>query len=281
MPESPSEPPRPTGLMAGVITYYRVSILAVVALLIAGVAAFVTMPRSEDPEFDTALGQVITLWPGVAARQVEDLVTRPLEEAVQGTKGVKLLESESSAGLSVISVKMSAGAVPSEVLDDVKARVKEVQRRLPAGVNEPLTIRRNTAMIPVALLSLSGGDDYAVLEQWAEHVEEEIEALDQISDVEIEALPERQIQVRADPQRLAQYRIPITRLHEAQATAPSRLLTATLDDAMAVDERPNMPATTYEWPNWSIALPQPIEKLKDSPIARGIARALRRRSRRR
>jgi 4-alpha-glucanotransferase len=73
----------------------------------------------------------------------------------------------------------------------------------------------------------------------------------------------------------------ITRLHEALAAAPSRLLTATLDDAMAVEERPNMPATTHQWPNWSIALPQPIEKLKGTPLARGIARALRRRPKRR
>jgi 4-alpha-glucanotransferase len=66
----------------------------------------------------------------------------------------------------------------------------------------------------------------------------------------------------------------ITRLHVALATAPSRLLTATLDDAMAVPERPNMPATTDEWPNWCIALPRPVETLRDSALARGIARAL-------
>jgi 4-alpha-glucanotransferase len=66
----------------------------------------------------------------------------------------------------------------------------------------------------------------------------------------------------------------ITRLHVALATAPSRLLTATLDDAMAVAERPNMPATTHQWPNWCIALPRPVETLKDSALARGIARAL-------
>jgi 4-alpha-glucanotransferase len=43
---------------------------------------------------------------------------------------------------------------------------------------------------------------------------------------------------------------------------------------MAVAERPNMPATTDEWPNWCIALPRPVETLKDSALARGIARAL-------
>jgi 4-alpha-glucanotransferase len=73
----------------------------------------------------------------------------------------------------------------------------------------------------------------------------------------------------------------IARLHASLATAPSRLLTATLDDAMAVPERPNMPATTYQWPNWSIALPEPIETLKSNRLAASIARALGRRTRRR
>jgi len=66
----------------------------------------------------------------------------------------------------------------------------------------------------------------------------------------------------------------ITSLHEALATAPSRILTATLDDAMAVQERPNMPATTTEWPNWSIALPSPIESLEKNVTAARIARSL-------
>jgi 4-alpha-glucanotransferase len=66
----------------------------------------------------------------------------------------------------------------------------------------------------------------------------------------------------------------IARVHEALAQAPSRVITATLDDAMAVEERPNMPATSDERPNWSLALPQPIETLEKSPLAQRIARAL-------
>ncbi len=66
----------------------------------------------------------------------------------------------------------------------------------------------------------------------------------------------------------------VVRVHEAMATAPSRILTATLDDAMLVTERPNMPATIAEWPNWSIALPEPIESLEKSRLAARIGRAL-------
>lgn len=69
----------------------------------------------------------------------------------------------------------------------------------------------------------------------------------------------------------------IVRVHEGLAHAPSRLLTATLDDAMGVEERPNMPATRDEWPNWSLALPAPIETLDRNPVAARIGRALRRR----
>jgi 4-alpha-glucanotransferase len=66
----------------------------------------------------------------------------------------------------------------------------------------------------------------------------------------------------------------IARVHEQLGRAPSRILTATLEDGMAVDERPNMPATNDEWPNWRLALPQPIETLADNPLADRIARAL-------
>jgi 4-alpha-glucanotransferase len=66
----------------------------------------------------------------------------------------------------------------------------------------------------------------------------------------------------------------VARLHESLAKAPSRILTATLDDAMAVEERPNMPATNDEWPNWRLALPRPIETLRTNRLANRIAKAL-------
>ena len=66
----------------------------------------------------------------------------------------------------------------------------------------------------------------------------------------------------------------IASLYGALAEAPSRIVTATLDDAMAVEERPNMPASGDQWPNWSLALPEPIESLETNSLARQIARGL-------
>ena len=62
--------------------------------------------------------------------------------------------------------------------------------------------------------------------------------------------------------------------HRLLAQAPSALVTATLEDALAVAERPNMPGTSLERPNWSIALPEPLERLEHHPLALAIARVL-------
>ena len=58
------------------------------------------------------------------------------------------------------------------------------------------------------------------------------------------------------------------------ARAPSRIITATLEDAQAMEKRPNMPGTIDQWPNWSLALPQDIEMMVEAELPRRIAKAL-------
>jgi 4-alpha-glucanotransferase len=64
--------------------------------------------------------------------------------------------------------------------------------------------------------------------------------------------------------------------HRALAAAPSLLVSGTLDDAIAVVERPNMPGTMTEWPNWCLALPLPLEEIESHPLANRVAAALQR-----
>jgi 4-alpha-glucanotransferase len=67
----------------------------------------------------------------------------------------------------------------------------------------------------------------------------------------------------------------IERTHQLLAQAPSAIVAATLEDALAVQQRPNMPATTSErWPNWSMALPESQEKLEHNTLVRAVAEAL-------
>ena len=68
----------------------------------------------------------------------------------------------------------------------------------------------------------------------------------------------------------------IRQAYAGLAEAPSTIVSATLEDALGVEERPNVPGTTTERPNWSIALPQPIEALEKDVDAATIAALLRR-----
>ena len=69
----------------------------------------------------------------------------------------------------------------------------------------------------------------------------------------------------------------ILRAHQLLAQAPSLVVTATLEDVLAVEERPNMPSTTTEWPNWSLALPISLEDMETLAFARAVAHTLKRR----
>jgi 4-alpha-glucanotransferase len=66
----------------------------------------------------------------------------------------------------------------------------------------------------------------------------------------------------------------VERTYRLLGEAPSMLVTATLEDACAVPERPNMPGTVTEWPNWSLALPLPLEELEARPLPAALGAAL-------
>ncbi|MGH9021717.1 MAG: hypothetical protein ACRDV9_01225, partial [Acidimicrobiia bacterium] len=66
----------------------------------------------------------------------------------------------------------------------------------------------------------------------------------------------------------------VTGAHAMLASAPSVLVTASLDDALGVEERPNHPGTVAEWPNWSLALPVALEELESHPLVLRVASCL-------
>jgi 4-alpha-glucanotransferase len=65
------------------------------------------------------------------------------------------------------------------------------------------------------------------------------------------------------------------RAHRRLSGAPPAVVTAALEDALGVHERPNMPGTIDQWPNWRLALPVPLDELPQHPLARRVAEALR------
>jgi multidrug efflux pump subunit AcrB len=112
------------------IRHRTIVITIVILLVIWGVFSFLTMPRREDPEFTIMTCVVTTRWDGASAEKVEQLVTDPLEEVLDGIEEVDVLRSTSTNGQSTIYVDLDESLSPSvvdQVWDKVRARVKNVE----------------------------------------------------------------------------------------------------------------------------------------------------------
>jgi 4-alpha-glucanotransferase len=87
---------------------------------------------------------------------------------------------------------------------------------------------------------------------------------------------ERRLRTRTQAEPGTPVDVVVERTYADLARAPCLLLAASLDDALAVEERPNMPTTVDEWPNWRLALPTPLEEIAQAHLSAAMAARLRR-----
>ncbi len=137
---------------------YRAIAIVLAALLVgSGIVAFLTMPRREDPEFTIRRCMIQTALPGVSAEQVEELVTFPIEEAVDGIDEVDRVISTTREGLSIVYVQVSDREPPGridDVWDEVRARVARLNPQLQRhGAQQPVidTDFGDTAVMMLAI----------------------------------------------------------------------------------------------------------------------------------
>ena len=113
-------------LAAFAMRYRPIVVTVTVLLMLWGVISVMTMPRREDPEYTVRTCVVSSAWPGAPAEQVEKLVTKPLEEAIDSIDDVDVVYSETNVGLSTIYVDAEDSVTATQidnVWDKVRARV--------------------------------------------------------------------------------------------------------------------------------------------------------------
>jgi multidrug efflux pump subunit AcrB len=220
---------RSPALITGVLRYYRISILVVAALLIAGAWSFVTLPRGEDPEFDAFDCRIVTTFMGADPETVESLVTRPIEDAVNELNDIKIVESTSIAGLSMFKITVRDETEPADVVEQIRQKVDEVAPDLPNHADQPIVMSYNTGEIPLTIVSIAGGDDYRALDRAAQRFRDALREVEGVSTVEIEGMPERTILVDVNNERLSQLRIPLAHIAEILRLENSSIPGGTLD----------------------------------------------------
>ncbi len=183
--------------------------LTIVILAVAGLSAFINLPRLEDPRIVGRFPLVIAPFPGASAERVEALIAEPLENALDEIEEIKTVQSTSRAGQAIISVEL-ADSVTAETRDDVFARVRTKIRSaassLPPGALEPLvddTLEPVAFTRTVALAWTGAGEPpMGVLYRLAEDLADALRSVPQTELVRVYGGVDEEITVLADPKRL-------------------------------------------------------------------------------
>lgn len=171
-------------------------------ILIAGVSAYINMPRESFPEVVIPQIYVGTPYPGNSAADIEKLITRPLEKEIKSISGIDKMTSTSVQGYSTIFIEFDFSISPEEALRKVKDKVDiakgdpDFPNDLPA---DPNVFEMNMSeMMPILNINLSG--DYSVdqLKEYAEYLEDKIEMLPEITEVDVRGVTEKEMKVNVD-----------------------------------------------------------------------------------
>lgn len=185
----------------------RLLILVVAAIVVAGLSAYQVLPRLEDPVLTNRFAMVTTVLPGASAQRVETLVTEKLEEAIREIEEVKLVESSSRAGFSMIMIELRDNVyLVDGVWSRVRDKIDDAKVEFPGGTLDPeFEVLKVGAFARIVALTWTQDDrpNYAVLRRHAEGLEELFRAIPGTDEVEVFGEPSEEIIVEMDAAKLA------------------------------------------------------------------------------
>jgi multidrug efflux pump subunit AcrB len=217
-------------LAAALFHQPRWLILGIALLLIAGVAAWSNLPRTEDPRITTRNATVITPLPGATAERVEALVTKKLEDGLREIAEIKTLESTSRGGVSLIAIELddSVDADNNEqIFAEIRNRLVEVERELPPEAGKPsLDDKRGAvAYSLIAAVVWNGPDEPQVtlLDRLSEELADRLRNLPGTEQVVRFGAASEEIRVTVDPDELAALGLTVAAVAERLAAADPKI----------------------------------------------------------
>lgn len=170
-----------------------------VLLVIFGIIQYNATPKEKFPEIVFPYFMIGTIHPGTSPADMENLVTRPIEKQLKGIDGVKQIVSNSIQDYSSIFIEFELSADEVQAYLDVKQAVDDARSELPTDLfQDPDISRIDLSEIPILFINLSGDIGLVKLKELAERLQDEIEALEEITRVDIAGALDREIQINVD-----------------------------------------------------------------------------------
>jgi multidrug efflux pump subunit AcrB len=179
----------------------------IITILISlyGLNKFNTLPREQFPDIVVPTISVSTVYFGNSPKDIENLVTRPIEKQLKSISGakVKKLQSTSQQDFSLIVVEFDTDIKTEIAKQKVKDAVDKAQTDLPNDLTSQPNVQEFAfSELPIMFVNISGNFDGIKLKSFADKMQDRIEEMKEVSRAEIVGAPEREIQINVDPVKM-------------------------------------------------------------------------------
>jgi multidrug efflux pump subunit AcrB len=216
----------PAGRLASSFAYSKLTPLLIIASLALGAFAVLALPREEEPQIVVPMIDVFVGLPGATPAEVEQRVTRPLEQLLWEVSGVEYVYSTSSAEQSMVVVRFAVGEDAPRALVLLNEKLAANGDRMPMGASAPLVKPRSIDDVPILAVTLWGeAYDDDQLRSLAAQLREAITEVPNVSEVTVIGGRPREITVEIDPARLASARLDPLAIAQALERANARTTT--------------------------------------------------------
>ena len=190
-----------------------VLIIILIAVFI-GTRSFISMPRSEDPQLSLPVYVITIAFPGTSPEDMENLIADPLEKALDELDDIQKIETKISEGILRISVEASFEIDRDDKFNEVQREVNSVRSELPDGIAffEVAQISPEDRVSFYVFALSTDNLSYKTLHDIAENFETDLDRIDGVNLISIEAYPERQVLITLDYQRMAMHGLSLTQI---------------------------------------------------------------------
>nr|WP_319386976.1 efflux RND transporter permease subunit [uncultured Roseibium sp.] len=194
-------------MLEGVLRRPKTVFVLMLALLVAGVFSYISIPKEDSPDIDVPVFYVSIVQQGISPEDAERLLVRPMETELRGLDGLKEITAVASESHAGIILEFDISFDKDEALADVRDKVDAAKGELPADAEEPTISETNFALVPTITIALSGSVPERTLYQHARRLKDQVEAIDTVRSADLTGHREEQLEVLIDSEKLESYAI--------------------------------------------------------------------------
>ncbi len=187
--------------------------LLLMMMFVSGIWALYVLPLEFFPDIKLDIITVSTVYPGATPQEVDDAVTQPIAQSLDGIVGISSVNSRSSEGISTVTVKLTKGAKISRILDEVRSKVDALSV-LPTAAESP-SITENVERTQVISFVAAGDLSELQLKELILKVRADLLALDGISQVQLLSNPPIEISISIPEARLIEHGLTMEQISAA------------------------------------------------------------------